>query len=169
MSRLILIDSDWKFTSDSFGFILIEVSDWVGLIFKRFSRNEIQNVFWIGFWLIRIGSDTNIGIIRNRWIPIRNFRLGHFSFRWIKCIEPIILLQIVTRPRALKVIFCTLTREKGRLREKETSMWIRMIVYMGRDCLITYNFWTMRKTYGAFPSTWIDSLFSDILRNTAAG
>ena len=31
VSRLILIHSDWKFSSDSFGFIRIEVSNWIGL------------------------------------------------------------------------------------------------------------------------------------------
>ena len=54
VSRLTLIHSHWKFTSVSFGFIQIEVSDWAGLIFKRFSINEIQNVFridshWLGY------------------------------------------------------------------------------------------------------------------------
>ena len=59
----------------------IDVSDWGGLIFKRFLTNEIENFFRIGsdwvalvqtqisewFRVIRIGSE---------WIPHWNFRQG---------------------------------------------------------------------------------------------
>ena len=45
----------------------LEVSDSVGLIFKRFSKNKIENSFSDWFGMIHIGSE---------WIRIRNFRLG---------------------------------------------------------------------------------------------
>ena len=41
-----------------FGFIQIEVLNWIGLIFSWFASNEIQNIF-------QIGSETNLVMIRN--------------------------------------------------------------------------------------------------------
>ena len=81
MSGLILIHSDWKFTSNSFGYIQIEVSDWFGLIFKRFSTNKIQNVFrigsdWSALSRIHISEWFGIFLIGSVWISIQNFRQG---------------------------------------------------------------------------------------------
>ena len=57
---LILIENSvWiNASSDSCGLLPRIKSDYVGSIFYRFSSNEIQNV-------LRIGSDTDIGINRN--------------------------------------------------------------------------------------------------------
>ena len=76
MSGLILIQSDWKFTSDSFGFIWIGISDRVGLIFMYFWTNEIQNVSRIGsdwFTLARIQISVWFGIVLIQSDLIRGF------------------------------------------------------------------------------------------------
>ena len=74
-------DSDSFGLKIYFGFIRIDVSDWI-----RFSRINFQAFLikrdwerfsdWVG--LTRIGSDTDIWIvlIGSDWLPIRNFRQG---------------------------------------------------------------------------------------------
>ena len=84
-----LIQSDWKsihirIDSDSFGlqiyfgFIRIEVSDWIWLRrinFQAFfnKRNSKRFSDWVE--LIRIASDTDIGIIRNSsdWLGMNSY------------------------------------------------------------------------------------------------
>ena len=68
------IDSDLFGLKIYFGFVRIEVSDWVGLIFKRFSTwNSKRFTDWFG--LIHIDSDTDIGIIRNNsdWLELNSY------------------------------------------------------------------------------------------------
>ena len=72
------IDSDWKF---GFGSIRIDVSELIGLSwidFRPFFIKRITKRFSDWFRMIRIGSDTDIGIvlIDSEWISVRYFRQG---------------------------------------------------------------------------------------------
>ena len=81
---LIMINSDWKFSSDSSEFIQIEFSDWIEL--SRINFKEIFNKRdwkicsnWYG--LILMGSDTDIGMIRNNkfWFARNEFLSETFT------------------------------------------------------------------------------------------
>ena len=91
------IDSDWKFTVDSFGFIRVEVSNGIGLNrinFQVFFNKRDWKRFSDWFGLIRIGTDTDIGMIQNisdsiRFNPnesdsILNESAVNFQFAWIR-------------------------------------------------------------------------------------
>ena len=84
-----------RIRSDLFGSKSRIESDWVGLIFKRFSTKDI----WICFGLIRIGSDTDIGMIRNnsdrfgmnsypRLIPGKRFKINPIQSDSIRDLYP---------------------------------------------------------------------------------
>ena len=80
------IDSDSFRFKIYFRFIRIEVSDWVGVIFQRFSSNKVRNCFRIGcdwFALARMQISAEwfgIVLLGSEWILIRNFRRGYFPF-----------------------------------------------------------------------------------------
>ena len=50
-------------------------SDYIGSIFYNFSSNEIQKGFLDWFGMIRIGSDTDIGLNRNSsdWLGMNSY------------------------------------------------------------------------------------------------
>ena len=63
--------SDWFGLKINCEFIRIEVSDWIGLIFQRFSTNEIEKFFRISFDWLEMNSCPKLSLYPSQCESIR--------------------------------------------------------------------------------------------------
>ena len=86
VSGLILIHSNWKFTSYSFGFIWTEVSDWIGLSRIKFQAifNKLDSKFfsdWFALARIQISEWFGIALIQSDSIQMNPNQSEHWFTR----------------------------------------------------------------------------------------